>query len=313
MPFEYDAELAPIVAAIAANRPERGSDRDWRDIRSTTEAALTMLRSLTPPTPGVVATDHSVVAADGADLLLRWYVPAGSLPGSAVVYLHGGGMVAGSVELSEPKVTRLVADTGIPVLAVDYRLAPEHPHPTPLEDCVTGLRWLVAHASDLGVDPGRIAVMGESAGGGLAAGVALRSRDEGIALAKQVLLCAMLDDRTTDPDPALLPFASWTYDDNRVGWTALLGPSIGSDEVSPYAAPARATDLVGVADAYVEVGELDIFRDENVEYARRLARAGVSVELHVHPGAPHGFDLVAPDSALVRRARADRVRVLQEL
>ena len=313
MPFEYDPELAPIVAAIAANRPSPLPDRDWSEIRSTTEGALATLRSLTPPVPGIISTEYATVTDDGADLRLRWCAPEGPAPGSAVLYLHGGGMVAGSVDLSEPKVTRLVAEAGVPALAVEYRLAPEHPHPIPVEDCYRGLQWLIEHAAELHVDPERVAVMGESAGGGLAAGVALIARDRGIALARQVLLCAMLDDRTTEPDPALVPFASWTYDDNRVGWTALLGSAAGTAGVSPYAAPARATDLAGLADAYVEVGELDIFRDENVEYARRLARAGVSVELHVHPGAPHGFDLVAPDSALVRRARADRVRVLQEL
>jgi acetyl esterase/lipase len=198
----------------------------------------------------------------------------------------------------------------VPLLAVDYRLAPEHPHPGPVEDCYAGLAWLAEHAGELGVDPGRIALLGESAGGGLAAAAALLARDRGLAVARQILIYPMLDDRTTAPDPALAPFALWTYDDNYTGWHALLGDKTGTADVPASAAPARAADLAGLPAAYIEVGELDIFRDEDIEYARRLAAAGVSVELHVHPGCPHGFELTAPDSAVARRARADRLRAL---
>lgn len=153
--------------------------------------------------------------------------------------------------------------------------------------------------------------MGDSAGGGLAAGVALLARDRGgPALARQILIYPMLDDRTTTPDPALTPFAFWTYDDNITGWGALLGDAAGGAEVSPYAAPARVADVVGLPTTYIEVGELDIFRDEDIEYARRLGAAGISTELHVHTGAPHGFDGFAPSTDVVRRAVADRHRVL---
>ncbi|EWM11425.1 LOW QUALITY PROTEIN: alpha/beta hydrolase, partial [Kutzneria sp. 744] len=206
---------------------------------------------------------------------------------------------------------RYVADTGVPMLAVDYRLAPEHPHPTPVEDCYAGLTWLVEHAAELNVDPARIAVMGDSAGGGLAAGTTLLARDRGLPVARQILVYPMLDDRTTTDDPALAPFLGWSADDNYTGWHALLGDAAGGPEVSSYAAPARASDLSGLPPSYVEVGELDLFRDESVDYARRIAAAGASVELHVHPGCPHGFELIAPDSAVARRARADRLRVLK--
>jgi acetyl esterase/lipase len=129
-------------------------------------------------------------------------------------------------------------------------------------------------------------------------------------VAKQILIYPMLDDRNTVPDPALVPLAGWFYDDNYTGWHALLGEKIGGEDVPGSAAPARAADLTGLAPAYVEVGVLDIFRDESIEYARRLAAAGTSVELHVHPGCPHGFDRIAADADDVRRSRADRIRAL---
>src|SRR5262249_8324626 len=150
--------------------------------------------------------------------------------------------------------------------------------------------------------PARIVVMGDSGGGGLAAAATLMARDRGVAVARQILVYPMLDDRTTVPDPELVPFAGWSYDDNYTGWHALLGDAIGTDDVDPYAAPARATDLGGLPPTYIEVGELDIFRDESIEYARRLSNAGTSVELHVHPGCAHGFDRMNPDADVVRRA-----------
>ena len=258
-----------------------------------------------------VATSH-----DGADDR-RALVPArrpdhAPTAGPAVVYLHGGGMILASVDLYDRLVAGYVAETGVPMLSVDYRLAPEHPHPSPVEDSFAGLRWLVDHAAELGVDPGRVAVMGDSGGGGLAAGVALMARDRNLALARQVLIYPMLDDRNTTPDPNLAPFAGWSYDDNYTGWHALLGDRIGTDDVPAYAAPARAVDVSGLPPTYVETGELDIFRDESIEYARRIAATGTSIELHVHPGCPHGFDRLG-DIPVVRRAFADRHRVLRSL
>ena len=156
--------------------------------------------------------------------------------------------------------------------------------------------------------------MGESAGGGLAAGVCLMARDRGgPAIAAQLLIYPMLDDRTPTPDPALLPFLTWTYDDNITGWGALLGEMAGGDDVSPYAAPARATDLRQDSDTYVDVGDLDIFRDEDITYARRLSAAGVPTELHVYPGCPHTFDGLAPGTDVVARALDNRVHQLRTL
>jgi acetyl esterase/lipase len=230
---------------------------------------------------------------------VRLYRKAGSDPGPGIVYIHGGGMVLGSMELYDKAVAMYVAESGVPMLSVDYRLAPEHPHPVPVEDCFASLLWLHDHAAEIGMDGARIAVMGDGAGGGLAAGTAILARDRALPLCGQILIYPMLDDRTVEPDPELVPFALWTYDSNITGWGALLGDQRGTSSVPAAAAPARERNLSGLAPAYIEVGELDIFREEDVEYARRLSRAGVSAELHVHPGLPYGFDAVAGGTAPV--------------
>jgi len=311
--FRYHPELEAILAARPVMQVDGGPERGWKEVREEAELGLAMLNQVSPPVPDVSTTDYEMVRDDGARVGLRWYVRDDTDSASAVIYLHGGGMICGSIDLYGPLVAGYVSATGVPMLAVDYRVAPESPHPIPVEDCFAGLSWLHDHAQELALDPDRIAVLGDSGGGGLAAGVALMARDRGTPLASQVLVYPMLDDRNITPDPELVPFAGWTYESNRIGWSALLGETIGSDDVSSYAAPAREQNLAGLAPAYVEVGELDIFRDEDIDYARRLAAAGVSVELHVHPGAPHGFDRMAPESGLVRRVMADRVRVLRAL
>ena len=156
--------------------------------------------------------------------------------------------------------------------------------------------------------------MGDSAGGGLAAGVCLMARDRGgPAVAQQVLIYPMLDDRPAAPDPQVQPFLTWTYDDNITGWGALLGENAGGDDVSPYAAPARADDLTGLPDTYIDVGDLDVFRNEDIAFARRLADAGVPTELHVYPGCPHAFEALAREAAVSKRAISDRVRRLRGL
>ena len=219
-----------------------------------------------------------MTVADGTAILARWYRAPSSDSRAAVLYLHGGGMILGSVPIFDRPVSRYVAHTSVPMLSIDDRFAPEHPHPTPVEDAYTGLIWLATHASEPGVDPNRIAVMGDSAGAGLAAAVAILSRDcSGPPLARQILLYPMLDDRNTTPDPQSAPFAGWTYDDN------------------------------------IEVGQLDIFRDEDVTYALTLSHGGVPVELHLHPGVPHEYDAIAFNAGVSQRALADRHRVLKSL
>ena len=265
---------------------------------------------------GVERTDVVTAAGDGAELKLSWYRNTMSEPrGSAVLYLHGGGFIVPLLPAYDGMMRAYTKATGVPMLVVDYRVAPEHPHPTPVEDCYVALRWLADNAAELGVDTNRIAVMGESAGGGLAAAVALMARDRGgPALALQLLIYAMLDDRTVGPDRELPPeYLVFNYDDNLTGWRALLGSVRAGENVSPYAAPARATDLSCLPDAYIDVGVLDILRDENIEYARRLMAAGVSSELHVLPGLPHGFEMVAPHAEATQRVMANRLRRLTNL
>jgi len=188
---------------------------------------------------------------------------------------------------------------------VEYRLAPEHPHPAPVEDCHAALVWFHGQAAALGVDPARLAVMGGSAGGGLSAGVALLARRRAsVALAGQVLLCPMIDDRNVTPSSYGYPDGTtWTRPLNLLGWECLLADT---DPVPPEAAPAREGDLSGLPPAFIEVGSAEMFRDEDIDYARRLWWAGVDCELHVWSGGFHGFDVFAPDSALARAARDAR-------
>jgi triacylglycerol lipase len=223
-----------------------------------------------------------------------------------IYHIHGGGYLAGSAEMMEPSHRPLVEELGCVLVSVNYRLAPETPYPGPLEDCYAGLAWLFENADEFGIDPTRIGVMGESAGGGLAAALTLLARDRGeYRLAFQHLIAPMLDDRTciaADPHPFAGDYI-WTPDSNRFGWRCYLGAEPGSQGVSPYAAPARMADLTGLPPTFVSTGALDLFVDEDMDYARRLTRAGVETELHVYPGAVHGF--TTSNATVARRSIRD--------
>lgn len=295
----------PAVGDVATRRANAGR---------TFAAASAAL----PPVDGVEVTRYTMTTGDGATLALRWYFCASSdQPGSAALYLHGGGMIMGLSELGglyDLAVRHYVAASAVPMLLVDYRVAPEFGHPVPVEDGYAALQWLVEHAAQLAVDPARVAVMGDSAGGGLAAGVGLLARDRGgPAIAQQLLIYPMLDDRTSAPGTHQPPLLTWSYDDNSTGWSALLGDSAGTDGVPEYAAPARATDLAGLPPTYLDVGDLDIFCDEDLAFARRLTGAGVSTELHLYPGCPHAFEWLAPNAEVAKHAVAQRARRLRSL
>lgn len=310
MSYVLDPELADALAVLSppAAPPARG---DWQALRANGNAGWAVWSGAAPAYPDVHARSFFVETDDGAEIELRWFAKKDSSPGSAVVYAHGGGMILANVDLYAFVIAEYVARSGVPFLAVEYRLAPEARETSLAEDVLLGLRWLVAHAAELGVEPGRIALMGDSGGGCPAAGAAILARDRGIPVAKQILIYPMLDDQNLVPDPLLFPFATWTYDNNFTGWSALLGERLGDASISPVAVPARLKDAGGLAPAYIEVGELDIFRDEDIRYAQKLAVAGVPVELHVHPGANHGFDRLAPSSKLAQRAMQDRIRVIK--
>lgn len=283
----------------------------------TAESLKEMRERALPPPPaepcGVVLERRRVAGPPGApDVGLGIFRPeAGEGPRGCIYHIHGGGYVGGSVEEFAFHLTPLAAALGCVIVSVDYRLSPEWRFPAAIEDCYAGLAWTIAHAGELGIDPARIGVMGESAGGGIAAALALMARDRGeYGLAFQHLTYPMIDDRTCvrPPHPVTGEFV-WPAHNNHFGWSAYLGREPGGDDVPAYAAAARAADLTGLPPAYVMVGGLDLFLEENIDYARRLMAAGVATELHVYPGAFHGFDLM-PGPPVAEQARAARLSAL---
>lgn len=229
-------------------------------------------------------------------------------PGPGFFHVHSGGMMIGTRFTGIDQLLDWVELFGGTCVSVEYRLAPEHPDPVPIEDCYAALLHTAEHAAQLGIDPLRLIVAGMSAGGGLAAGLALMARDRGgPALAAQLLMCPMLDERNETPSShQFSKLGLWDRESNDTGWNALLGERRHTAAVTPYASPALADDLSGLPPAFVDVGTMEVFRDEDIEYARRIAEAGGDVELHVWPGAFHGFDLGFPQATLSRRAQAAR-------
>jgi acetyl esterase/lipase len=291
MTFTLDPELAEALAPFATELPAPDEFiGDWKTIRANVAIGQAALGALVPSFPDVAQSTFTAKTADGRDVALRWFAPTERSTRAAVVHAHGGGMVAASVDLFAPYISQYVALSGVPFLSVEYRLAPEGRNTDLAEDVFAGLNWLAQHSDELEIDPRRIGLFGESAGAGIAAGVAILARERGIPVARQILIYPMLDDRTVTPDPQLEGLANWTYASNETGWTALLGDDRGATSVSPVAAPARLTDFAGLPETYIEVGALDIFRDEDVRFALNLLTAGVPTELHVHPGLLHGFD-----------------------
>jgi acetyl esterase/lipase len=262
-----------------------------------------------PPlaTPAIV--ERRIPGAAGAPEVSIYVIGASSngAPRPAVLHMHGGGYFSGTAAQGLRALQQLSSTHDCVAVTVDYRLAPETKFPGSLEDNYAALRWLYAHAEELGIDRSRIALLGESAGGGHAAALAIAARDRGeVPVAMQVLIYPMLDDRTgsTRPVPGHIGAFVWTAAANRLGWSSLLGMPAGSDAAPRGAVPARVGNLSGLAPAFIGTGSIDLFVQENIEYAQRLVEAGVATELYVAPGGFHGFDVIAPDAAISRRFTA---------
>ena len=263
-----------------------------------------------PPELEEIRCEERFIAgrAGSPDVRVLVYTPPGKASGSrpAVLHIHGGGFVLGTPEISDAPNRATALAHGCIVVSVDYRLAPETPFPGALDDCHAALCWMRESAKELGIDQSRIAVAGESAGGGHAAALAIHARNEqGPAILFLLLDAPMLDDRTgssADPHPYCGDFV-WTSEKNRFGWKSLLGMEPGGPDVPEGAAPARARDLFGLPATFITVGALDLFLEEDMEFARRLARVGVPVELHVIPGAYHGFGMAANSPQVLQVSR----------
>lgn len=294
------------------------------EFRHFNDTVMKGLWSQIPAQPTIKQTVYNIPSYDGAEIEVTRFattelVNSGE-PLPAWLYFHGGGMVAASVKIYAPNIAKLAADSGVQLFGVEYRLAPEHPDPTPVEDCYAALKWVSEHAAELKIDPARLGLMGDSAGGGLAAGTSLLARDRELnpPIAKQILIYPMLDDRpisTIDPKGSLADFVTLRLELMVLCWESYVGKDkAGNPEsnVSQYAAPSRAVDLRGLPDTYMEVGSLDLFRDECAMFAARLAAAGVYIEFHLFSGVPHGYES-ASNTGIAKRALEGRLRVLKSL
>lgn len=311
----FDAELVPVLAAMRANMPATMTLERVLDVRPLMASGATADEKALAR--GVGSIERRLVPTfDGNEIELTILRPAevrADAPG--IYYIHGGGMVLGDAMSQIDVPLDWALHFGAVLVSVDYRLAPEHPDPIPVQDCYAGLEWTAKNAAELGFDPDKMILAGVSAGGGLAAGCALISRDRGgPTLLGQVLLCPMIDDRNeTISSQQIDGDGIWDRGSNVMGWTALLGDARGGPAVSAYAAPARATELAGLPPAFIDVGSAEVFRDEAVTYASRIWAEGGDAELHVWSGGFHGFDVMMPTAAISQAARAARLTWLARL
>jgi acetyl esterase/lipase len=292
--------VAPEFGALADSLGP-GRPTTIEGMRASSKA----MSELRPPLPedGITIEQTHVPGLDGAPKVrvLIYRPPGASGPLPVYLDIHGGAFVSNTADIDEPFCRAIVNAVGCAVVSVDYRVAPETHWPGAVEDCLAALRWVAAEGEALGLDASRIAIGGESAGGGLTAQLALMARDRGgPKIALQMLGQPMLDDRTA-PHPYAGEF-TFTAEANHAGWTAYLGVEAGSDQVPAEAVPARIADLSGLPPAFITVGALDLLAEECVDYAKRLMRAGVPTELHVFPGTFHGAMVMVPNCALSQSA-----------
>lgn len=264
-----------------------------------------------PPNPNVTSEDRMVPGPDGApDIKVRIYRPTdatGTLPG--IYFIHGGGMILGDIDGEDAVATQICERVDAVVVSVEYRLAPEHPYPAPVEDCYAGLVWMARHAGELRFDPDRLAVYGGSAGGGLTIAISMLARDRGFpALRFQMPIYPMIDDRNETPSSyEITDIGLWDRAGNIEAWKWYLGDG----KPDQYAAPARSEDLTGLPPTFIDVGTVDLFRDEDITFAMRLMQAGVPTELHVNPGAYHAAEVFAPECELSGVIWARRIEALR--
>jgi acetyl esterase/lipase len=275
---------------------------------SLTDEQVAMIRSVeTPrmPSPDVETEDVTLPGEPELRIRIHRAKGAATAPAPCVYSIHGGGYVLGSYDMDDALFNALCPTLGVVGVSVEYRLAPETPYPGPLEDCYRGLLWTYENADNLGIDRSRLGIRGISAGGGLAAALALLARDRGqVPLAFQLLDCPMLDDRQRTMSSQQDGLPVWSRDSNTYGWRSYLGDLYGTDNIPYTAAPARAEDLTGLPPAFVSVGTVDGFLDEDTDYALRLNHAGVPTELHLYPGACHGYQM-AVDSEISKQSARD--------
>ena len=296
-----DPELAEALAAVP--KPN-GRIFDLGNLEGTRELIRQMAAQGEPAAAAntaVLVKEHEASRPGYAPVPLRVFRPTnvrGALP--AMLWFHGGGQVLGFAAQEDAYLKRIAGEVGCMVISVDYRLAPEARAPAAAQDGFAAWRWLCREAKALGADPERLAIAGASGGGGIAAATALMIRDEGAPMPLfQSLNYPMIDDRNETPSAREISgLGVWDRENNLAAWKLILGDAVGSTHVSPYAAPARAAAVDGLPPTCIIVGELDVFRDEDVSYATRLLQSGIATELHVFPGAYHAWDLFAPDAGL---------------
>jgi acetyl esterase/lipase len=307
-----DPECRPALEALRASAGDGLSGDTLAERRAMVSAMEAQLAAATPTPNGVTIEDLTIPGPDGAsEIPIRIYRPtdtADLAPG--VYYIHGGGMVVGDLDSGTVDCLRFSSQLGAVVVNVGYRLAPEHPHPAPGEDCYAGLVWMFANANTLGLDTDRIAIYGPSAGGGLAVATALRARDLGGPHVRVVMaIYPMLDHRNVTPSShQITDLGVYDREANIQSWELYLG----GQQADAYAAPVLCDDLSGYPLTYIDVGTEDLFRDEDIAFASSLLAAGVPVELHVHPGAFHGSELLAPTAAVSQRQLTRRMEALCE-
>ena len=284
---------------------------DLKERRVALHSLLAGEATALPANTAVTTEDRVIPGPEGdPDISVRIFRPVGAegtLPG--IYFIHGGGMVLGSVDDEAGDASMLCEELQAVVVSVEYRLAPENPYPAPVDDCYAGLAWTAAHADELGIDPERLAVFGKSAGGGLTIATCLKARErKGPKICFQMPIYPMIDDRNLTPSSReITEVGIWDRAANIEAW----GWYLNGLQADQYAAPARATSLVGLPPAFIDVGEMDLFRDEDIAFVARLLQAGVSTEFHVYAGAYHGSDSVAPDADLTKRMWAARLAALR--